>query len=173
MKEHQHATENKRASEPAHAAGGGERIRLEHVTITTEIAHAQEIVFDAFSSFARYDLWAPEVQGACHWLLIQAGGVGSRFLAYDKPGRRHLTHEGVVTELERPRRVAWDAPFGEWPRALIGSEIDFQATAHGTRVQETVVFWCASDDRGVLEAFLRLEGLKRQVDTLRPEGQEA
>ncbi len=116
--DHPHASENKRTTEPAHGAGDGVRIRLEHVTMTTAIAHAPEIVFDAFSSFARYDLWAPEVHGACHWLLIQAGGVGSRFLAYDKPGRRHLTHEGVVTELERPRRVAWHAPFGQWPRAL-------------------------------------------------------
>jgi uncharacterized protein YndB with AHSA1/START domain len=163
MMDHPHASENKRTTEAAHGAGDGARIRLEHVTITTAIAHAPEIVFDAFSSFARYDLWAPEVQGACHWLLIQAGGVGSRFLAYDKPGRRHLTHEGVVTELERPRRVAWNAPFGEWPRAHIGSEVDFQATAHGTRVQETVVFWCAEDDRGVLEAFLQLKGFDAQT----------
>jgi len=142
----------------AHAAGDGARIRIEHVTVTTEIALAPEIVFDAFSGFARYDLWAPEVQGASHWLFVQTGGVGSRFLAYDKPGRRHLTHEGVITEFERPRRFAWTAPFGEWPRALIGGEVDFQATPHGTRVQETVVFSCAPDNRSVLEAFLGLDG---------------
>ena len=78
----------------AHAAGEGERTRIEHVTITTEIAHGPEIVFDAFSGFARYDLWAPEVQGASHWRFVQAGGVGSRFLAYDKPEPRHLTSSG-------------------------------------------------------------------------------
>ncbi len=84
MTDFPHANENKRTAEPVHGAGLGVRIRVEHVTITTAIAHAPEIVFDAFSGFARYDLWAPQVQGACHWLLIQAGGVGSRFLAYDK-----------------------------------------------------------------------------------------
>lgn len=98
------------------------------------------------------------MQGASHWLFVQTGGVGSRFLAYDKPGRRHLTQEGLVTEFERPRRFAWTASFGEWPRALMGGEVDFQATSHGTRVRETVVFSRAPDDRCVLKAFLRLEG---------------
>lgn len=103
--------------EHAHATVERDRCRIEHVTVSTEIADATELVFDAFCGFARYDLWAPEVQGASHWLFVQEGGVGSRLLAYDKPGRRHLTHEGLVTELERPRRFAWTAPFGEWPRA--------------------------------------------------------
>lgn len=40
----------------AHAVGDGERIRIEHVKVATEIALAPEIVFDAFSGFARYDL---------------------------------------------------------------------------------------------------------------------
>lgn len=142
----------------AHATVECDRCRIEHVTLTTEIAHPIELVFDAFSGFARYDLWAPEVQGASHWLFVQEGGVGSRFLAYDKPGRRHLTHEGLVTELERPRRFAWTAPFGEWPRARLGAEIDFEATARGTRIRETMVLSCAHDDRCVLEAFLQLEG---------------
>lgn len=147
----------------AHDHGATQSVRIEHATISTEVPYPPEVVFGAFSSFRRYDLWAPEVQGACHWLLVQAGGVGSRFLAYDKPGRRHLTHEGLVTEFERSRRFAWTAPFGEWPRALVGAEVDFQETTHGTRMQERVVFSCSEDDREVLEAFLRLDGFDAQT----------
>lgn len=58
-----------------HGAGNDDRIRIEHVTIATEIAHAPEIVFDAFSGFALYDRWAPDVRGASRWLLVQAVSV--------------------------------------------------------------------------------------------------
>lgn len=147
-----------------HAHGRApQHARIEHATVATMIQQAQDVVFDTFSRFARYELWEPAVQGGCQWLLVRAGGVGSRFLAYDKPGRRHLTHEGTVTECERATRFAWTAPFSEWPRALVGSEIEFEATAHGTRVRETVVFSCAPEDRGVLEAFLRLDGFDAET----------
>jgi len=145
-------------TEHAHHAGRSEPERAVHAEFTTDVPRPVEEVFDAFTGFARYDLWAPDVQGACHWLYLKEGGPGSRFLAYDKPGRRHLTHEGVVTELERPRRFAWTAPFGEWPRAIVGGEVDFKPTARGTRIRERVTFSCAPDGAGVLDAFLRLEG---------------
>jgi len=135
------------------------RVRIEHAARSSVIAHRPEDVFDAFSGFARYDCWAPEVQGGCEWLTLLAGGVGSRFLAYDKPGHRHLVIDGEVTACERPRRFAWTAPFSEWPRARIEGEVTFEPVADGTRLHESIIFSCAPDDRGVLEAFLRLDGL--------------
>jgi hypothetical protein len=84
----------------AHSAGDSERARFEWATTTTGFALAPASVIDAFGGFARDDLWWSEGRGASHWLFVQTGGVGSGFRAYDKPGRRHLTHESLVSEFK-------------------------------------------------------------------------
>jgi uncharacterized protein YndB with AHSA1/START domain len=135
-------------------------IRVPFAQVTIEIKTSPETFFAAFSSWAGYESWAPEVQGPGHWLLIKAGGPGSKFILYDKPGKHHLAHFGVVTELDRARRFSWRAPFSEWNRAYIGTTLEVNPkTGGGSRVTETLFFDLREDLLPVLAGFSLLSGL--------------
>ena len=166
-------------------------VRLHHAAATHEFAQPPEVVFNAFSRWAGYENWAPDVQGAAHWLVVHKGGPGSRFVLYDKPSARHLVHFGTVTGLERDRYFAWRAPFSEWQRAGIGTEIELTpTTGGGTKVRESLFFEAREDHLSILGGFLatpgydaatfnsflaaRLAGLARLLDTGRlPEAEHA
>jgi hypothetical protein len=137
-------------------------LRIEHARVTVELPVTAEAFFNAYSRWAGYEYWAPQVQGAGHWLLIRQGGVGSRFILYDKPGMRHLAHYGVVTELERERRFAWRAPFSEWNRAYVGTVLEVEPTSrNGVRVTETLYFDAREDHLPAITGFMSLSGLDR------------
>lgn len=59
-------------------------VRLRHTQATLEFRTPLEQFFNAYSRWAGYEYWAPEVQGPGHWLVIQKGGAGSQFVRYDK-----------------------------------------------------------------------------------------
>jgi uncharacterized protein YndB with AHSA1/START domain len=141
-----------------------DRLRIEHASVDVELPVSREAFFDAYSGLLRYDEWAPEVQGAGHWLVVREGGPGSRFVVYDKPGERHLVHFGVVTRCDRPRRFAWSAPFSEWPRATLGTVLELEATqAGGIRARETLFFEAREDHLPALGGFLALDGYDRRT----------
>lgn len=141
-------------------------VRVEHARVTVELPIPTATFFNAYSGWAGYEYWAPEVQGAGHWLLIQDGGTGSRFILYDKPGLRHLAHFGVVTDLERERRFAWRAPFSEWNRAYIGTILEVAPTTNGgVRVTETLYFDVREDHLPVIAGFMSLSGLDQETMT--------
>jgi len=157
-------------------------LRLHHAAATQVFAQPPEVVFNALSRWAGYEHWAPAFQGPAHWLVVHQGGPGSRFVLYDKPGPRHLVHFGTVTGLERNRYFAWQAPFSEWQRASIGTEIELTpTTTGGTKVRESLYFEAREDHLSILAGFLstpgydantfiafleaRLAGLARLLDT--------
>lgn len=134
-------------------------LRINHAVATREFRQPPENIFNIISSWSRYEQWSPDTQGPAHWLVMRAGGIGSTFILYDKPGVRHLAHFGEVTELERNRRFAWKAPFSEWQRAFIGMVVDLTPTSTGgTRVQSTIYFEARDDHIMILEGFLNTPG---------------
>jgi hypothetical protein len=90
-----------------------------------------ETVFNAFTRFARYLDWTRDIHVAAEWLDVRAGGVGSRFLLWEKPGSRQVMHQAVVTELDRNRRFTWRAPFAEWGKVFIGTSLTVSARPDG------------------------------------------
>ncbi len=133
--------------------------RVNHASAARVFVQPPEQVFNAFTRWARYKEWSPDTQGPAHWLTIRAGGPGSSFILYDKPGARHLAQFGVVTALERNRRFTWRAPFAEWQRAFVGAVVEFAPTSSGgTRVQETLYFEAREDHLAILDGFLNTPG---------------
>lgn len=139
-------------------------VRVEHAKAVVEVTTSSEVFFDAFSNWAGYEYWAPDVQGAGHWLLRTKGGVGSQFILYDKPGCRHLVHFGVVTELERGRRFAWRGPFNEWMRAYAGTVLEVAPMkSGGARVTETFFFDAREEHLPVVAGFMATSGFDRET----------
>jgi uncharacterized protein YndB with AHSA1/START domain len=140
--------------------------RVNHAEATVEVSIPPEQFFNAFSRWAGYEQWAPGLQGYGHWLVIRQGGLGSRFILYDKPGPRHLVHIGEITELDRNRRLAWRAPFCEWQRAYMGSVLDITPTSSGgTRATETLYFDAREDHLPVVAGFMAMSGLDQKTLT--------
>ncbi len=141
-----------------------EMLRVEHAQVSVDLGTPPEAFFNAFSRWAGYERWAPEVQGAGHWLLVREAGPGSQFILYDKPGMRHLAHFGEVTELEPGHRFAWRAPFSEWNRAFIGTILEVAPTSSGgTRVTETLYFDVREDHLPVVAGFVTLSGFDHET----------
>lgn len=135
------------------------RLRIQHAAATHRFRQGPEIVFNAFAGWAQYDRWAPAVQGAAHWLVLRRGGVGSRFILYDKPGPRHLSHFGEVTCAEPGRQFAWRAPFSEWPRVFVGTALELERGSNGdTIAHERLYFDVREDHLPALRGFLSLAG---------------
>lgn len=140
--------------------GEGVRVRRHHASATVEVPVPPEVFFAAFAGWFRYDEWAPDWQSAAHWLVVHDGGLGSRFMCYDKPKGRHLVHVGEVTAVDPGRRFAWRAPFCEWARADVGSELELSPIAGGgTRATETFFFDASEEHLPVIDGFAALEGL--------------
>ena len=134
-------------------------LRIKHAQVSLEFKTTPELFFNAYSRWAGYEYWAPDVQGAGHWLVIHQGGLGSEFVLYDKPGQRHLVHFGTVTEMQRDRRFAWRAPFSEWSRAFIGTILEIEPTSSGgSRVTETLYLDAREDHLPVVVGFMALSG---------------
>lgn len=141
-------------------------LRVEHATATVELTTSPDVFFNAFSRWAGYEYWAPEVQGAGHWLVRRDGGRGSQFMLYDKPGVRHLVHFGVVTELDRSRRFAWRAPFNEWKRAYVGTVLEVAPkSGGGTKVTETFFFDAREEHLPVVAGFMATSGFDAETMT--------
>ncbi len=141
-------------------------LRIKHAQVSVDVKTPADAYFDAFSRWAGYEHWAPEVQGAGHWLQVREGGLGSKFILYDKPTPRHLAHYGVVTELERGRRFAWRAPFSEWNRAYLGTILEVEPlSVGGARVSESLYFDLREEHLPVLAGFLELPGFDRVAMT--------
>lgn len=121
-------------------------LRVKHAEATVEVQTDRDRFFDVFTRFAQYDQWAPEVQGSAHWLTIRDGGVGSKFIAYDKPGKTHLAHYGEVMEVDRPARFVWRAPFSEWQRAYVGTVFECEQTNQGTTAVTETFYFDVSED---------------------------
>ncbi|MFC7139940.1 SRPBCC family protein [Halosimplex aquaticum] len=138
-----------------------EMLRVEYARATVSVDADAETFFEAFSRFVRYDEWAPDVQGSAHWLTIRDGGPGSRFVAYDKPGRTHLAHFGEVVDVDRPTHFAWRAPFSEWQRAFVGTTLDIEPAEGGATVTETLYFDVREEHLPVLGGFLGTDDLDR------------
>jgi uncharacterized protein YndB with AHSA1/START domain len=139
-------------------------LRIDHAAGRATFGQPPAVVFDAFTQWTGYERWAPDLQTSAHWLSVQAGGPGSRFVLYDKPGPRHLAHFGVVTDLDSPRSFSWRAPFSEWPRAFMGSSLELTLTEHGgTEGTEHVFFEARECDLPALAGFLRTEGFDEET----------
>ncbi|WP_323844318.1 SRPBCC family protein [Microbulbifer magnicolonia] len=139
-------------------------VRIEHAAATVEVATEVDTFFNAYSRWAEYEQWAPDVQGAGHWLVVREGGPGSRFILYDKPGARHLAHFGEVTELECNRRFAWRAPFSEWNRAYIGTQLEIAPkSGGGSRVTETLYFEAREEHLPVVAGFTAMSGFDQKT----------
>ncbi|MFZ5827815.1 MAG: SRPBCC domain-containing protein [Bacillota bacterium] len=134
------------------------RVKVARTTVTTQTP--PDLFYAAFCRWARYEEWAPGLQGPSHWLVVHQGGPGSSFILYDKPGPRHLAHFGVVTEVDRGRRFAWRAPFSEWQRVFIGTILELSPTSTGgSQVTETLYIDLREEHLPVVTGFLALEGL--------------
>ncbi len=148
------------------AAANDELVRIYHAEAEQVFSRPPNEVFNAFSGWKRYQAWAPEVQGPGHWLLLRKGGVGSQFALYDKPDRVHLTHIGEVMECEPGRYFRWRAPFSEWKRAWIGSEVEFRPTrSGGTQVRERIYFEARPDQMPILKGFFATPSLNSKTMT--------
>jgi len=139
-------------------------LRVTHARASVTLKSSPARFFDAFAARAGYERWAPDIQGAHHWLLLREGGPGSEFICYDKPGPRHLVHFGRVTEVERGRRLSWRAAFGEWSRAQIGTTLQIEPFAGGARATETLFFDVREEHLPVIGGFAGVIGFDE--DTL-------
>lgn len=139
--------------------------RIEHATVTVPIDADPDAFFDAYSQLANYDEWAPDVQGSAHWLTVDAGGVGSRFISYDKPGEVHLANFGEVVASDRPNRFAWRAPFSEWQRAYVGTSLEIDTSGDANSATETYYFDVREGHLPVLAGFADTAGLQSETIT--------
>jgi uncharacterized protein YndB with AHSA1/START domain len=134
-------------------------LRIQHARVSLEFNTPPDLFFNAYSRWAGYEYWAPDFQGASHWLVIRQGGTGSQFVLYDKPGGRNLVQFGTVTEVDRNRRFAWRAPFSEWSRAFIRTILEIEPTSSGgSRVTETLYVDAREDHLPVVAGFMGLSG---------------
>lgn len=88
-------------------------------------------VFNAFTRFARYADWTRRIHVGAEWYEVRKGGVGSKFMIWEKVGDRHVMHYAGITELERNRKFAWRAPFAEWGKVFVGTALTVEPREDG------------------------------------------
>ncbi len=96
-----------------HRISSGEWVRMLFADGEVDFPASEEVVFNVFSRFSRYADWTRTVHVGAEWHLVREGGLGSRFLIWEKPGDRHVMHYATVTDFERNKHFAWRAPFAE------------------------------------------------------------
>lgn len=109
----------------------GEWVRLLFADGEVDFPASPDVVFNVFSRFARYADWTHTIHVGAEWHQVCQGGVGSRFLIWEKPGDRHVMHYATVTEFERNRHFAWRAPFAEWEKVFIGTSLNLSPQTGG------------------------------------------
>lgn len=109
----------------------GRWVRILYADGEVEFGAPADIVFNVFTRFARYADWTRAIHVGHEWLEIKSGGVGSKFVLWEKPGDRQVMHWAVVTEMERNRRFAWRAPFADWGKVFLGTAIDVRPRRGG------------------------------------------
>lgn len=125
-----------------------------------------EVVFNNFTRFARYRDWTPMIHVGAEWLDIRAGGVGSKFLLWEKPGDRQVMHYAAVTELVRNQTFTWRAPFADWGKVFIGTSMKAEPTSDGgTRVYHVLYIDLPEEYLPVFAGFGALGGYDLAFET--------
>lgn len=113
------------------------------VQVERTIGASPEELFDLVSAVTRMGEWSPETTG-CAWVGGATGpAVGARFKGENAKGSKSWSTDCTVTELDRPRRFAFEV-------RAVGLKVarwsyDFEPAEGGCRVVET---W--DDQRGFL-----------------------
>lgn len=101
----------------------GEWVRVLYADGEFDFDAPIEDVFNAFTRFARYADWTRRIHVGYEWYDIKEGGLGSKFMIWEKVGDRHVMHYAGITEFERNRTFAWRAPFAEWGKVFVGTKL--------------------------------------------------
>ncbi len=141
-------------------------VRVLYADGEVDFSGTQESVFNAFTRLARYADWTRDIHVGVEWLTVKAGGVGSRFLLWEKPGGRQVMHEAVITELVRGRRFTWRAPFAEWDKVFIGTSLQLApAPGGGTRAYHVLYVDMPEEYLPVFSGFGCLHGFDIEFET--------
>ncbi len=125
-----------------------------------------QVVFNAFSRFSRYADWTRMIHVGCEWLDVRAGGVGSKFLLWEKPGKRQVMHYAAVTELERNKKFTWRAPFAEWGKVFIGTSMQIiPKSDSGTHVYHILYVDLPAEYLPIFGGFGTLHGFDMEFET--------
>lgn len=144
----------------------GEWVRILYADGELDFDAPPDIVFNAFTRFARYTDWTRTIHVGCEWLTVKAGGVGSRFLLWEKPGDRQVMHSAVITELERNKKFTWRAPFAEWGKVFIGTSMTvIPRSDGGTHVYHILYADLPAEYLPVFGGFGSLHGFDLQFET--------
>jgi uncharacterized protein YndB with AHSA1/START domain len=100
----------------------------------TDIAASAERVFALLADLRGYDRWLPGSQ-AFHGTVAISGGPISVGTTYVEPGPLGTRH-GLVTEMDRPTRLAFEQPMTLKPRftGVIGIKLVHRLTPNGASV---------------------------------------
>lgn len=102
----------------------------------------------------------------CEWLDVRAGGVGSKFLLWEKPGNRQVMHYAAVTEMERNRKFTWRAPFAEWSKVFIGTSMQASPRPDGgTHVYHILYVDLPAEYLPIFGGFGTLPGFDLEFET--------
>jgi uncharacterized protein YndB with AHSA1/START domain len=83
----------------------------QRASVSVDIAAPVEVVWDLIADVTRMGAWSPECVRA-EWLDSTSGpAVGSRFRGHNQLGTFEWDVTCTVTEYERPRVFAFDAPW--------------------------------------------------------------
>jgi uncharacterized protein YndB with AHSA1/START domain len=125
-------TEDRRIAEDwAGRISEGEWVRVLYADGEVDWDAPIEDVFNAFTRFARYADWTRRIHVGAEWYEVREGGVGSKFMIWEKVGDRHVMHYAGITELERNRKFAWRAPFAEWGKVFVGTALTVEPREDG------------------------------------------
>jgi uncharacterized protein YndB with AHSA1/START domain len=119
----QFAADQQIADDWAGRISEGEWVRVLYADGELDFDAPIEDVFNAFTRFSRYADWTRRIHVGAEWYEIKEGGLGSKFMIWEKVGDRHVMHYAGITEFERNRTFAWRAPFAEWGKVFVGTKL--------------------------------------------------
>lgn len=141
-------------------------VRILYADGELDLRGPPSVIFNAFTSFARYRDWSTMIHVDQQWLSLRAGGVGSKFLLWVKPGDRHVQHYGVVTKFERDRRFTWRSPFAEWGKVFLGTSMRMEPRSPGRALVYHVLYVDMPEEYfPVFAGFGSLHGFDLEFET--------
>lgn len=144
----------------------GEWVRILYSDGELDFDSPPQVVFNAFTRFSRYADWTRSIHVGCEWLGVRAGGVGSRFLLWEKPGGRQVMHYAAVTEMERNKKFAWRAPMAEWGKVFIGTSMQAMPRSDGgTHAYHILYVDLPAEYLSVFGGFGTLHGFDMEFET--------
>lgn len=154
------------AADWANRVSAGEWVRILYADGEVDFPAPPDVVFNTLTRWARYADWTRTIHVGAEWHVIRQGGLGSRFLLWEKPGDRHVMHYGTMTEFKRNQRFAWRAPFSEWNKVWIGTDMQLTRRPDGdSHAYHVLTVDMPREYLAVFGGFGRLHGFDIEFET--------